>query len=290
MKNFNELIDDFGQKFKRVDAYINKSSFIARQILTDSIWPKPRLSILFSIKPAWEPNIRIGFRPTRHELMFNEFTDENIAKNDLVVPLTMKDLRFMSQHRELLSKNLIPVPTLDAITICDDKFLFYTSLKQNGFEKNLPRIGTHLSYPYILKKKVAEDGDDCYIINNEEQERQHQHLIADLAYFCQEIIAGKQEYATHILFKSGMIKSSINIKYDFKEAFPIKGKNSYISRKICRCPYLDLFTDMLNSIAFEGLCCFNYKVRDNRPYVFEVNPRFGGSLSPFFFSFVSRLN
>jgi predicted ATP-grasp superfamily ATP-dependent carboligase len=223
-------------------------------------------------------------------LAFKEFTDENIAKNDLVVPLTMKDLRYLSQHKELSSKNPIPVPTLDAITICDDKFLFYTTLKQNGFEKNLPRIGTNLPYSYILKKKVAEDGDDCYIITDEKQERNYEQLISDPEYFCQEIIAGKQEYATHILFKNGKIKSSINIKYDFKEALPIKGKNTYISRKICRCPYLDLFTEMLNSIGFEGLCCFNYKVRDNRPYVFEVNPRFGGSLSPFFFSFVSRLN
>ncbi len=38
-----------------------------------------------------------------------------------------------------------------------------------------------------------------------------------------------------------------------------------------------------------GLCCFNYKVIDDNPYLLEINPRFGGSLSSFFFSFIRQL-
>jgi len=222
-------------------------------------------------------------------LLFDAFTDENIEKSDLAVPLTMKDLKYLSSHRKLAARNLIPIPDLAAIEICDDKYLFYQTLKEKGFGDYLPRIGTHPPYPYILKKRVAEDGDNCYLVFDAADEKAHQAELSDPEYFSQEIIAGHNEYATHILLKDGKIQSCINIKYTFKEDLPIKGQNTYISREISGCPYLDSFAQMLNAAGFEGLCCVNYKVRDNRPYVFEINPRFGGSLSPFFFSFVSKL-
>jgi predicted ATP-grasp superfamily ATP-dependent carboligase len=290
MNTLGPLKDSFGTRIKRLSANLNKTWFLAREILRSFFFRRPKLNILFSVKPAWEPNIRIGFRSTRHHLLFDAFTDENIEKSDLAVPLTMKDLKYLSTHSTLAARNAIAIPTLNAIEVCDDKYLFYKTLKQNGFDDYLPKVGTHLPYPYILKKRVAEDGDNCYIIFNTEDEKTHADQVSDAEYFSQEIVAGHNEYATHILFKDGKVKSAINIKYDFNEALPIKGQNTYISRKICGCPYLNLFTEMLNSIGFEGLCCFNYKVRDKRPYVFEINPRFGGSLSPFFFSFVSRLD
>jgi hypothetical protein len=31
-------------------------------------------------------------------------------------------------------------------------------------------------------------------------------------------------------------------------------------------------------LNFQGLCCFNYKLVDGQPVIFELNPRFGGSL------------
>lgn len=290
MKTFSALAYDLGVGLKRMRANINKSLFVGREIIRSTFSPKPRLNILFSVKPAWEPNIRIGFRSTKHHLLFDAFTDDNIEKSDLAVPLTMKDLKYLSSHRQLATRNLIPIPSLKAIEICDDKYLFYQTLNEQGFGEHLPRVGVQLPYPYILKKRVAEDGDNCYLIFNADDEQTYHAQLADDEYFSQEIVAGHNEYATHILIKNQRIQSSINIKYSFREDLPIKGQNTYISREISGCPYLELFTKMLNAIGFEGLCCFNYKVRDNRPYVFEVNPRFGGSLSPFFFSFVRKLN
>jgi len=290
MKIFNAFTGNLKIRLKRMRARINKSVFVGREILKSAFSPKPKLNILFSVKPAWEPNIRIGFRPTRHHLLFDAFTDENIEKSDLAVPLTMKDLKYLSVHHKLAGRNLIPIPDLAAIEICDDKYLFYQTLKEKGFDRYLPRVGTQLPYPYILKKRIAEDGDNCYIIFNAADEKAHAAQLSDPEYFSQEIVAGHHEYATHILLKDGKIQSCINIKYTFAEELPIKGQNTYIAREISGCPYLGLFTQMLNATGFEGLCCVNYKVRDNQPFVFEINPRFGGSLSPFFFSFVRKLN
>ncbi|MDP9046914.1 MAG: hypothetical protein M3N14_02175 [Bacteroidota bacterium] len=247
------------------------------------------MKILFSNKPVWEKNISVGFRTTRHKLTFSDFTLENMRSNDLLVPLTMRDLKLLSTNSKTFNKNLIPIPTLDAIHICDDKYLFYQTLVKTGFTKFLPKVGSGLPYPYILKKKVAEDGDNCYIISNPGKERELETLINSPEYFCQEIIQGTGEYATHILYKNGRLVSSLNIKYVFDDETPIKGQDKFISKKICNCPHLELFLSVLESIGFEGLCCFNYKEIDGHPFILEVNPRFGGSLSSFFFSFVTRL-
>jgi hypothetical protein len=277
-------------KIKNLDASINKSLFLIIEILKSSLSFQPKMKILFSAKPAWEKNIRFGFHATRHELTFSEFTQENIMNNDLLVALTMRDLKYLSHHHSLLRNNPIPIPSLEAINICDDKYLFNQTLKEKGYGMYLPKVGCNLSYPYILKKRIAEDGDNCYIIANPDKEKNFENLIADPEYYCQEIIQGRTEFATHIIYKEGKILSALNIKYVFNENIPIKGKNKFIYRKICSCPHLDLFSDILQSIEFEGLCCFNYKMIDSRPSIFEINPRFGGSLSSFFFSFVRRLS
>src|SRR5665213_2982265 len=112
MKTFNAFTGDLKIRLIRMRARINKSVFVGREILRSAFSPKPKLNILFSVKPAWEPNIRIGFRPTRHHLLFDAFTDENIEKSDLAVPLTMKDLKYLSAHSMLAERNPIPIPTL----------------------------------------------------------------------------------------------------------------------------------------------------------------------------------
>lgn len=68
-----------------------------------------------------------------------------------------------------------------------------------------------------------------------------------------------------------------------------KGQTDNLFKVIHRCPYLDLFAEILRTIQFEGLCCVNYKVAQGQPYLLEINPRFGGSLAPYFFSFIRHL-
>jgi hypothetical protein len=44
------------------------------------------------------------------------------------------------------------------------------------------------------------------------------------------------------------------------------------------CIYLDLFSEILARLEFEGTACFDYKIVNGKPVIFEINPRFGGSL------------
>jgi carbamoylphosphate synthase large subunit len=224
-----------------------------------------------------------------HHLDFDTISPEKLKDYDLVVPLTMTALREMHEFPQPLNNHLIPIPSLKAINICDDKALFSKTLVEKGFGNFLPRTGKGLDFPYILKKNIAWGANSCYFITNPEQEQQHSELISSEDYHCQEIIKGKSEFDAHILYKNHHIVASLGVENSFENDVYLKGKDNYICTKIVKCPYLDLFADILEAIGFEGLCCFNYKENDGKPSIFEINPRFDGSLSRYFFTFIREL-
>lgn len=285
-KQFGALLN---RKAKRLRGYTGNAVFIFLEYIKTASWSDESYSILFSVKLRWDEKIKVGFRNSNYHLHFEKFTPATIAAHDLVIPLTMEDLRYLDEYRSVMKDQIMPVPCLEAIELCDDKLLFYQSLVKSGFSKNLPVVGKDLAFPYILKKRTGENGDNCFIISDSKTEQEHLNLISDPEYICQEIIKGTKEYATHILFRNGKIIKALNIRYLFSAETVVKGKDKYLYRSPCKPRHLDLLADMLKSIQFEGLCCFNYKESAGIPYVFEVNPRFGGSLCSFFFLFMRGL-
>jgi hypothetical protein len=275
---------------KQINSKIFNASFSFYANLRSGIFSKSKMTILFSEKKAWAPEIIKGFRFTQHQITFAELSAKNIADHDLVVPLTIDDLKLLSEIPLVTSKNPLPIPSIECIELCDDKYRFNRTIVANGFGDYIPQMGGSLTYPYILKKRIDDWGKNCFIISDKQQEQTFSDRINHPDFFCQKLIPGTREYATHILVKNNKILHSLNIEYGFSSEFPIKGKQQFLYTRICRCPYLDLFSDILNSIEFEGLCCVNYKTADNKPQIIEINPRFGGSLSEFFFSFIKHLD
>jgi predicted ATP-grasp superfamily ATP-dependent carboligase len=246
--------------------------------------------ILFSEKPDWEDEIKGGFRRLPHKVEFGGITEDGFQQYDIVVPLT---LGAVEEARRCSSgqKKALPLPAPETVRLCDDKYLFNEALIKSGFGRCIPKMGhgRALTPPYILKKRIGSWGKDCYIIRNHEDEKEQVDRINSSEYFCQEIVPGPSEFATHILFVDSRIVKALNIKYQFDDDTPIKGQNAFIFKVVHRCPYLDLFERILRTIQFEGLCCVNYKVAKGQPFLLEINPRFGGSLAPYFFSFVRHL-
>jgi hypothetical protein len=277
-------------KIQRLSANISKAKFFAIGTTKEILNPKPKLRILFSEKCKGEQFIRKGFHLIHHHVDFQAILPEKLKDYDLVIPLNMDDLRLLQDIPELTKNNLIPIPSFESTEICDDKFLFDKTLREKGFSDYLPKTGKDLSYPFLVKKKVSEDGLGCYFVYTPEQRQKYMDLIDSEDYFCQDIIKGKNEFDTHILFKNHQIVASITIKNAFEKDSYLKGRDKFIYTKIVDTPYLHIFSDILDSIGFEGLCCFNYKENDGKPSIFEINPRFDGSLSRYFFTFLRSLN
>lgn len=276
-------------KIKKAKADLFKAIFVATENVKSILSPKPGLRILFSPDYGNEKVIRRGFSLSRHKIKFAAFTPENIRDSDLVVPLLIRDVRLLQKSRDLLGNNPIKIPNEEVVNLCDNKYLFNTTLAKKGFQDFVPKIGTDLRLPFMLKKKVTWAGDFCYVISDTEQKAKYSELINSDDYFCQEIIGGVNEYATHILFKDGKIVETLTVEYTFYDEIPINGKSGFAYTKIVKCKCLDTFSSILNAIGYEGLCCFDYKIEDGKPKIFEINPRFGGSLGNYFISFLNNL-
>jgi predicted ATP-grasp superfamily ATP-dependent carboligase len=254
------------------------------------VYPKPKMNILFSKKSVWEPRIRWGFRFLPHMLTFDEFNPNTIAAHDLVVPLTIDDVFYLNSVRHLIENNAIPIPSFDCIQLCHDKYAFAQTLINNNFAAYIPPIADDLPYPFFLKKKIDEGGENSHLVENREQELALLQSENNEDYFRQKFISGGSEFSTYIFFNKQQIVRSITLKHLFEKEGAINGKDPKFGMQMVICPYLDIFTAILNLIAYEGMCCVDYKIIDDSPYIFEINPRFGGNLSPFFFSFIRSLN
>lgn len=276
-------------KYANLNDQISKFGFLVAETILYHLSHSRKVKILFSKAPVQEKNLRKGLKFSNIKLEFDEFTDDRIRNADLVIPLTIPDLKKLSEHPHLVKSNKIPIPSLASIEICDDKYLFYQTLQAKGFEKYLPKIASNLAYPYILKKKISEQGVDNYIISDAVIEQKYQNFISSTDYFCQELVFGTKEYATHILFRDKKIVASLNIEYIFSTDFPIKGQDKIAARRIVASPFDNLFAEILTEIGFEGICCFNYKEVNHHPLLIEINPRFGASLSLYFISFLRKL-
>jgi hypothetical protein len=249
---------------------------------------RSKLKILFP-DSDWRQWLVSTLRSAGDELAFASLTPENIRASDVVVPLKIRDLIEIDPHRHLLADSPVPVPSKECVALCDDKYRLNQALIAHGFGRYVPAMDDGVGYPYLLKKKSDEWAVNCHLVTSAEQEQQYASLLGDPDYFRQEFVPGRSEYTTHLLMRKRKVVAAISIKFVFAEDLHTKGRECVASySKVCRSRHLDLFAAMLRSIGFDGLCCVNYKIVDGRPAIFEINPRFGASLVPWFSIFLRR--
>lgn len=275
-------------RFAPVRAQIVSKGFLAREIAYGYFTRGKPLRILFSEREGWIEPLARKFRFTRHEVAFGDIQHADLTGYDIVVPLAMEDLRFLS-NLQRATNNLIPIPARSVIDLCDDKQRFDRHLGSHGFSHYLPRLGAGLAFPYVLKRNPDEAGAHCHIVTGPEDEQALPPECAGADYLKQEFIAGRHEYASHILFIDGRIVYALTIAYGYATDYPIKGRSAPAYMLLCGCPWLSLFASMLSALDFQGLCCVNYKMRNGEPVVLEINPRLGRSATGYFFAFLRHL-
>lgn len=251
---------------------------------------KAPLDILFSHKEDWEPEIAKGFAGTRHTITFDRMSPESIAGRDLVVPLTIEATKQLHGLRHLIRDNPIPIPSLESLLLCDDKYRFNMYMQENGFAQYLPAMGGNIGYPYVLKKRIDQGGRFTYLVSDAETERQLEGQLSDEEYYRQQHIGAEYQYCSHILIRGEKPVFALNVRYGLSSPFAINGKDLTLHHSFAPNPHLHILVSMLNHIGFEGLCNIDYREKDGRPQILEINPRPGGSLNRVFFSVLRHLD
>jgi len=238
-------------------------------------------TLLFSSKKEWEWDLRK--RVSGYVSFFYEFDEVNPNHFDVILPLTLFAQKHINTHHELFARQIYLSPADSCIELCDDKEKFHAYLSRNGFQQLLPSIGGKLDYPYVLKKKRGTWGDGIYIISSKKVEMEHINKIESDEYFIQQYIKGKDEYTAHIIIANKEIVFFKVLKFTFQDEYFIKGKDfkSTSVEEIEHSQYKSIFGEILSSMNYEGISCFNYKITDEGLSIFEVNPRFGASMNRF---------
>lgn len=209
---------------------------------------------------------------------------EAVAEHyELYLPLTLADYTALrgSAGTPFMKKAI--VPTAAAVEICDDKLAFVETLKGTGLHPFVPK---HLeacpSVPFVLKKRRGNFGRGTVVVEDAVGREQADQRLASGDYFAQDLVIGDVEYATHILISRGEIIYHFTTVFRMSNDRSIKGieQNGKYVGVFDAKPYLSIFQEILNLVEFKnGICCFDYKIPDGSPKIFEINPRFGGSLT-----------
>jgi predicted ATP-grasp superfamily ATP-dependent carboligase len=246
--------------------------------------------ILFSKRDSWEYSIRQDFDYfPKVELEFSDLSVDAVARADIVVPYEFSDLLWLAEHPELTQNKRIPIPSSQVVEICHNKLLFNSKLIELGFNNLLPKTHISLEPPFILKPNEGENSDGIFFVSSHEILERNAEEINKRQSVKQEFIRGKYEYATHMIMRKGELLAELTIQYRFNSEYPVKGKTPEMWRRAVKCPEIQKLAKILRAIGYEGICCFNYKILDGQLKLIELNPRFGGSLTPYFTHMLSMI-
>jgi hypothetical protein len=248
------------------------------------------LSIVFSRRAPWETALRRGFGSLPHHLHFDDLTTAPLQHHDLIVPLSLDDAGFLRQQPAHLRERVVALPDADCSALCHDKPRLNRFLIDAGFAVHIPPMGDDLDPPFVCKPASGENSDDCLLVPDRATQARMSQALARPGLFRQAAVAGAVEYATHFLMCEGELVRELTVRYHHDTPLFIKASGTGAAvRTLGRCPDSATLRAMLRAIGYDGLGCANYKFEQGRLQLIEINPRLGGSLCDYFFSFLRSM-
>ncbi len=237
-------------------------------------WFPPKLRILFSPHEQWQAMLQKMFKRSGYKVSFGPMTPENVRNNDLIMPLDQEALESLAPLSAYLASSLLPPPSPATVALCHDKVASWSLLHSCGFDPNLPAIGADLEPPFFIKPRRGSNPEDCHIIHTLEEAAEATELIKDRDHYCQAAVPGRRLYSANILFREGRIAYMVTVVYHLTDELAVRGQEGAVRfQRLGINRYATVFTDMLRSLGFEGLCSIDYKTTLRGPAkVLEINP------------------
>ena len=203
--------------------------------------------------------------------------NENIS---LLFPGSDPELMPLSLNRHLFDKigTKVVVSKPEVITICEDIQLAFEHLMKSGVNVPITFLAESFSpnsdsYPFILRQRVGgARAKNKYLISNSiEWESALKRIESDISnYIIMEHIEG-DEYTCGGINLNGSCEGVIVMRRILRggetyKCFTIK--NDVIEKEVRK---------ILEAINPCGACNVEFKLKDGKPYVFEVNARCSGT-------------
>ncbi|GAB0117205.1 ATP-grasp domain-containing protein [Acidisoma sp. 7E03] len=239
-------------------------------------------TVAFGVKKDLQPYIEAAVDRAAFEIAFLDFETARLDGAEIVVPLTLRDIRMLHRHHAAARhRYLAPGPAVMAL--CHDKKALNERLLDSPFATLIPPLQApgqrHL--PYVLKKREAASGEQSFILRTTEDEGRHADHLGSDQYFCQGYVESPIEYASHMLFADGRLVYHATNQY-WMRPHAVKGTGTPPVREITGIAMdeavIAALAEVVRWLGFEGLCCVDYKIQEGRVWLLEINPRFGFSL------------
>jgi predicted ATP-grasp superfamily ATP-dependent carboligase len=237
--------------------------------------------VLFGEKPDWAELIGSRLDRCCYEARFSNLAGgEPLDAYDCVVPLLEEQYAPLRALPAGARQNFL-IPNHSAEAIASDKLETIRFLSAAGFGRNFPEVFiSSVYYPYVYKRRTGGFGEQVELVFTLEQQRRLLESCVDQdCYFKQRYVEGTREYTAHFIAVNGEVAFAKCYWFDFGENYFIKGRRfPHRETGHAAMPFPILFSDILTKLDYSGTCCFNFKIEDGCPLIFEINPRFGGSL------------
>lgn len=239
-------------------------------------------SVAFGFKADLNPLIESVIDRDAFTICFVDFETAALSQFDLIVPLTLRDIRMLRQHHAAQSHKFL-IPSGAVTALCHDKKALNDRLLGSGFAQLIPPVQETAArtLPYVLKKKGALSGHEIFVVRTPAEDALLAERLASDQYFCQTYVDSCIEYATHMLIAEGEVRYHSTNQY-WMAPHAVKGNDAKPIREIVgleiESGIIAELTGVARSIGFEGPCCMDYKLQAGQIRLMEINPRFGFSL------------
>lgn len=202
--------------------------------------------------------------------------DSSFSKQ-VVIPL-------LPDHSKTCPKGYFSlIPPDESVDICANKKKFIDFLIANDLSDYCSRQyeKDSVEYPAIIKTPTDSGGKNIRIVQNEEEFVRliNSDIYKNKDFYVEEYIHGNVEHVVNVICKDGKILWSFGHEYYRPEEYYVKhgvqGQSSFYTPPQ---EFLNIFEHIMGLLNYSGPCNFGYKVKDGKPKIFEVNPRFGSGL------------
>lgn len=177
------------------------------------------------------------------------------------------------------------IPSAAVLETLSNKARFASFMEEAGLSALCPK--RYLSrqeavFPCMLKRLDQHAGYGVEFIGSAEQlaARLRSDVFVHQEYLLQAYVSGGTEYTSHFVCNNGEILWSLTVSSTAAGPEPHVGVDRDTAVPVTPLPeVLSQVATVLKRLRYSGPCCANYKILPSgKIALFEINPRFGGSL------------